>query len=114
MLTFFNQLSFSYVSLWNSQVAQVVKNLLAVQETQIQTLGQEAPLEKSMECSCLVFLPATPVFLPGEFHGERSLVGYSPWRPKELDKTKRLNTHTLHSKSQYITVGDEKHICLLE
>ena len=95
-------------------MAQVVKNLLAVQETQIQTLGQEAPLEKSMECSCLVFLPATPVFLPGEFHGERSLVGYSPWRPKELDKTKRLNTHTLHSKSQYITVGDEKHICLLE
>ena len=29
----------------------------------------------------------TPVFLPGEFHGQRSLVGYSPWGPKELDTT---------------------------
>ena len=29
----------------------------------------------------------TPVFLPGESHGERSLVGYSPWGHKELDMT---------------------------
>ena len=29
----------------------------------------------------------TAVFLPGEFHGERSLVGYSPWSHKELDMT---------------------------
>ena len=29
----------------------------------------------------------TPVFLPGEFHGQRSLVGYSPWGQKELDVT---------------------------
>ena len=29
----------------------------------------------------------TPVFLPGEFHGQRSLVGYSPWGHKESDKT---------------------------
>ena len=29
----------------------------------------------------------TPVFLPGEFHGQRSLVGYSPWACKELDTT---------------------------
>ena len=27
----------------------------------------------------------TPVFLPGEFHGQRSLAGYSPWSRKELD-----------------------------
>ena len=27
------------------------------------------------------------VFLPGEFHGQRSLVGYSPWGRKELDTT---------------------------
>jgi len=27
----------------------------------------------------------TPVFLPGEFHGQRSLVGYSPWGQKESD-----------------------------
>ena len=29
----------------------------------------------------------TPVFLPGEFHGQRSLLGYSPWGRKELDMT---------------------------
>ena len=29
----------------------------------------------------------TPVFLPGESHGQRSLVGYSPWGCKELDTT---------------------------
>ena len=34
----------------------------------------------------------TPVFWPGEFHGQRSLAGYSSWGSKELDTTKRL-TH---------------------
>ena len=29
----------------------------------------------------------TPVFLPGESHGQRILVGYSPWDHKELDTT---------------------------
>ena len=29
----------------------------------------------------------TPVFLPGKFHGQGSLVGYSPWGCKELDIT---------------------------
>ena len=29
----------------------------------------------------------TPVFLPGESHGQRSLVGYSPWSCKELNMT---------------------------
>ena len=28
----------------------------------------------------------TPIFLPGEFHGQRSLVGYSPWGHKESDR----------------------------
>ena len=32
----------------------------------------------------------TPVFLPGEFHGQRSLVGYSPWGCKESDTTERF------------------------
>ena len=31
------------------------------------------------------------VFSPGEFHGQRSLVGYSPWGRKELDMTERLS-----------------------
>ena len=37
----------------------------------------------------------TPVFLPGEFHGQRSLVGYTPWGLKESDMTEWLtHTHT--------------------
>ena len=33
----------------------------------------------------------TPLFLPGEFHGQWSLVDYSPWGHKELDTTERLS-----------------------
>ena len=33
------------------------------------------------------------VFLPGKPHGQRSLVGYSPWCHKELDTTEGLSTH---------------------
>ena len=50
-----------------------------MQETQVQSLGQENPLEKRMD--------TTPVFFPGKFHGQRSLVGYSPWDRKESDTT---------------------------
>ena len=48
----------------------VVKNLPAMQETQVLPLGQEDPLEKGK-------WQPTPVFLPGE-SGQRSLVSYSP------------------------------------
>ena len=34
----------------------------------------------------------TPVFSPGESHGQRSLEGYSPWGHKESDRTERLST----------------------
>ena len=44
----------------------------------------------------------TPVFLPGESHGQRSLVGYSPWGWTESYTTelKRLSTHTLIADQQ--------------
>ena len=64
---------------------QKVKNLPALQETQVQSLDWEDPLEKGVTTA--------PVFLPREFHGQRSLVGYSPWGHKESDMTERL-THT--------------------
>ena len=35
----------------------------------------------------------TPVFLPGESHGLRSLVGYSLWGHKASDMTEQLSTH---------------------
>ena len=34
-----------------------------------------------------------PVFLPGKFHGQRSLVGCNPWGHEELDMTECLSTH---------------------
>ena len=36
----------------------------------------------------------TPVFLPGKSHGQKSLVGYSPWGHKESNTTERAHTHT--------------------
>ena len=38
-----------------------------------------------------IWLTQQPVLLPGKFHGQRSLVGYSPWGHKKLDKTERLH-----------------------
>ena len=65
---------------WASSVSQMVKNLPAMQETQVQSLDLENPLEKRMALSILPipmeWIPI-PVFLPGEFHGQ-SLASYSP------------------------------------
>ena len=43
-----------------------------------------------------------PVFLPGESHGQRSLVGYSPWGCKELDTTKLLTLLFSYNKMVYL------------
>ena len=65
-------------------MAQTVQGLPTVRETQVQSLGWEDLLEKKWQ--------PTPVFLPGEFHGQRSLVGYSSCyrSAKEWDTTERL------------------------
>ena len=80
------------------EMSQWVKNLPATQQTQgtqVPPLSQEVPREQEI---------ATPlVFLPENSHGLRSLAGYNPWGPKELDRTKTLSTmlwdahHTLIS-----------------
>ena len=46
-----------------------------------------------------------PVFLPAEFCGQRSLMGYSPWGPKELDMTERL---TLSLFPEEVIKGSKK------
>ena len=43
----------------------------------------------------------TSVFLPGEFHGQRSLVGYSPLGCKDLDITEQLNSSTSSSSPKH-------------
>ena len=55
----------------------------------VPSLGQEYPLEEGWQ--------PTPVFWPGEFHGQRSLVGYSPWGHKEQDMTEATWYSTAHS-----------------
>ena len=62
----------------------MVKNLPVMQETWVQSLGWEDPLEKRMATHLAT------IFLPGETHGQRILANYSPWGHKELDTTKRL------------------------
>ena len=46
----------------------------------------------------------TAVFLPGKFHGQRSLAGYSPWDRKESDTTERL-THCSHVNNRVLNLG---------
>ena len=57
----------------------MVKNLPAMQETWVRSLGQEDPLEKE--------IAITLVVLPGKSHGQRSLEQVSPWGGKESDMT---------------------------
>ena len=83
----------------SSLVAQSVKSLSAMRETWVQSLGQKDPgigkgiqsfpwrkkwqpldpLEKEMANHCSI--------LAGEYHGQRSLLGYSSWGHKELGTT---------------------------
>ena len=105
-----------------SLVAQLVKNLPAMDETPVWFLGQKDLLEKNRlptpvflgfpdgsdgkESACNVgnlgSIPglgspwrrerlSTPVFWPGEFHGQRNLVGYSPWDCQKLNMTEQLS-----------------------
>ena len=70
----------------------MAQNLPVMQETQVRSLCQENALEKGMAIHSSI--------LAWESHGQRILVGYSPWGHKESDMTKRLNvcvrtyTHT--------------------
>ena len=54
-----------------SLIAQLVKNLPAVQETQVQFLGREDPLKKDVA--------TLPTILAWRLPWTRSLAGYSPW-----------------------------------
>ena len=62
-----------------SLVAQMVKNLPAMWRPRFDPWVGKVPWRRE-------WLP-TPVFLPGEFHEQRSLAGNSPWDHKELDTT---------------------------
>ena len=68
--------------LWDSLVAQMVKNLPAMQETWVRSLGREDPLEKGMATHSGILAWRSP--------WTGSLVGCSQWSCKELDMTEKL------------------------
>ena len=76
---------FHILQLMGFPVAQLIKDPPAMRETWVQSLGWEDPLEEGMtiplQYSCL----ENP-------HGQRNLVGCSPWGHKESDTTERLST----------------------
>ena len=58
-------------------MTQMVKNLHAMEETGFDPWVGKIPWTREWQ--------PTPIFLPGEFHRQRRLAGYSPWGHKELD-----------------------------
>ena len=72
---------------WASTVAQTVKNLPAMRETQVRSLVRKIPWRRKWQLG--------PVFLPGKSHGQRSLVGYSPWGCR-VGHNWATNTFTFH------------------
>ena len=75
-------------------MAQRAKNLPAMQETRVQSQGQEDPLEKGMATHSSI--------LPGEFQGQRGQAGYGPWGCKETDMTKYTFVHIFTYVLKYI------------
>ena len=69
---------------------QTIKNLTAIQEPLVQSLGREDLWEKGMAI--------LQEFLPEEFHGQKSLVDFSPWGRKESDTTEQLTLLTSINK----------------
>ena len=65
---------------------QTVKNLSAMQETRLQSLGWEDPLEKGMVTHSSILAWRIP--------GTENLAGYSPWGSKKSDTTEQLHSLT--------------------
>ena len=65
---------------WASVMAQSVKNPFTMQETWVGKI----PWRRAWQ--------PTPVFLPGEFYGQKNLADCGPWSRKESDMTERLST----------------------
>ena len=103
-------LSLKETVLWGFPGGSDIKNLPVMQETQVQSLGQE-DLEKGMATSILVFSilgnQNIPVFLPGEFHEQRSVTAYSPWGCKESDKETDTHTHTHKLFSKWMKISQQ-------
>ena len=76
---------------YSSQMALVVKNLpfdaREIKRHWLDSWVGKIPWRRAWQ--------TTPVFFPGEFHGQRSLADYSPWGLKELDTSEGLSTYKI-------------------
>ena len=81
-------------------VAHMVKNLPALQETWVRSLVGKIPWKREWQ--------PTPVFLLGEVHGQRSLVGYSPWDHKESDTAEQLPQYLPDTSSKPYQLWNSK------
>ena len=72
----------------------MVKNPPAMQETWVQSLGWEDPLEKGLAIHSNI--------LPAQSHGQRSLAVYSPCGRKVSDMTERLSLYFRHFKKYFV------------
>ena len=71
---------------WAFPVAHMVKNLSVMRETRFDPWVGKIPWGKEWQLAL--------VFLPGEFHGQRSLAGYSPWG-HSIRHDRASNTHSI-------------------
>ena len=79
-------------------MAQMVKRWPVMLETRVRSLGWEDPLEKERATHSL----------PGKSHGQRSLVGYSPWGLKESDRAERLYLSLLYDVIRLVKYTETK------
>ena len=77
--------------LWASVVAQMVKNLPAMQRWKFDPWVRKTPWRRESQ--------QTPGFLPGKSRRQRSKAGYSPWDRKELDTIKLEKGMATHSST---------------
>ena len=84
-----------------SLMVQTVKNLPAMQEIlcSIPESGK-SPREGNGQ--------PTPVFLPGDSHRQRNLVGYRPWSPKESDVAEQLTLSPFHTNNGAFAYSEQR------
>ena len=84
-----------YREAWSAGIHGVAKSRTRLSNWTELNWVQSRCWESPWRMKCL----PTPVFSPGEFHGQRSLTGYSPWGSKESDMTERLSQFDYKSKT---------------
>ena len=83
-------------------MAQLVKNLPAMQETWVRSVGGGDPLEQEVATHSSILAPVFLLQYSIESHGQRSQAGYSPWDGKESDMAVGLTLQCTHILNHYV------------